>query len=342
MVVDSTVSFPVVSLDHAYQPYRAWLRITRLCYRPGFLGARITGDLRKEGAQAYGLPIPGRRTEGSTAAKRRSRSAAPRRSDASRRRPTRELRGRPVVEELRFSYPLIRTVSYALPGSRSLEKLHKKGSLWQMGMLFDGPLAVAASSDIMTVAFDPKKDNPQTVIFFPPEVRSAFHKRGPIARQDAVWRNGVWTIPGRGAIEGDARQLNDLLNKRLGGMGCWSAGQWLLLLHDVLTSPSAPLGAAAVSESTLGRVQSACIDYPKQPVGIHVRADRVVITYHDPRVISILSTCSDPPTGPEWAARLAEGGHTPTSSPDESAAARDNSAPCSVGQTPRNAAGSVH
>ena len=242
------------------------------------------------------------------------------------------------MEELRFAYPLIRTVSYALPGSRSLEKLHKKGNLWQMGMLFDGPFAVASSPEIMTVACDQKKDNPRTVIFFPSEVRAAFHKRGSIARQDAVWKNGVWTIPGRGAIEGDARQLNDLLNKRRGGMGFWSDGQWRLVLRDVLTSPPAPSGAAAVSESTLGRVQSACIDYRTRPVGIHVRADWVVITYHDPRVISILPY-SDPPTVPEWAARLAEGGHTPTSSPDEPAAARDNSARCSVGQTPRNAVG---
>ena len=237
------------------------------------------------------------------------------------------------MEELRFAYPLIRTVSYALPRHRTLEKLHTRGRLWQMGMLFVGPFAVASSPEIMTVAFDQTKDNPRTVIFFPPEVRSAFHhKRGSIERQDAVWRNGVWTIPGRGAIEGDARQLNDLLINRSGGMGLWSGWDWLSVLRDALTCPPDPSGAAAVAESTLGSVQSACVDFPKRPVGIHVRANRVVITYCDPCVISILSPYSAPPPVPGWAVRSAEGGHTPTSSPDEPAAARDDSARCSVGQ----------
>ena len=208
------------------------------------------------------------------------------------------------MEELRFAYPLLRTVSYALPGHRTLAKLKKEGKLWQAGMLFVGPFAVAASSEMMTVAFDKIKDNPRTVIDFPPGIRSAFRQRGRIACQDAVWETGVWTIPDRGAVVG-ARRINDfLIGECPGGMGMWSGWDWLSMLFAAVARPPDPSGAVAVSGSTLGRVQHACTDFHAQPVGIHVRVGRVVITYPDhpaPRVISILSPWRGLPVVPEWA-----------------------------------------
>ena len=209
--------------------------------------------------------------------------------------------------EVRFSYPLLRVVNHALPDLRALPLLKKQGNLWRSGMLFVGPWAVATSGDQMTVAFDKTVDNERAVIFFPRQVRRMFRRRGLVRPRPAVWADGAWSVQDRMEVSG-ARKINDfLVDECPGGMGSWAGWDWLSILRQVALSPDCAW-PVAFTASLLRSVAVSASDFAGQPLGFHPkRMGRVLVTYADPRVVSILSPWRVNPVMPEWAGEISEG-----------------------------------
>ena len=209
--------------------------------------------------------------------------------------------------EVRFNYPLLRVVNHALPDLRVMPSLKKQGNLWRAAMLFVGPWAVATSGDQMTVAFDETVDNERVAIYFPRQVRRMFRRRGLLKSRPAVWVDGAWSVQGRMEVSG-ARKINDFLIEECpGGMGAWSGWDWLSMLRQVGRSPAAAW-PVAFTGALLRSVAVSASDYAGQPLGFHPkRMGRVLVTYADPRVVSILSPWRVNPVVPEWAGGTSEG-----------------------------------
>ena len=65
-------------------------------------------------------------------------------------------------------------------------------------------------------------------------------------------------------------------------------------------APTEPLPAFGITGQSLIRVTQAAADFADRPVGFVQRDGRVIVTYADPRVVSLLSPWRMPPELPEW------------------------------------------
>lgn len=200
---------------------------------------------------------------------------------------------------LSFSYRLLRIVARALPRLRSGQR--PRGDSWRAAVLLVDQWAAATSGDILTVAEDPTADNPRAAIHFPKNVRSRFQELShiPVPEITATWEAGVWRVPlphNPLAVTG-ARLMNELLANT--GLGAWGGWEWLDMIRDIASRPVDPQPFMLQSRGLASLVQ-ANRDFAEGPIGLLNRGGRVLVTYSDPRVVTVLSPWRNQPEIPEW------------------------------------------